>query len=80
VLKLGPSAARGGLDFAQLFHGFLLVLPHGGDLLGVLGAHPGLRLRGLILPLDHLGVPLVELRLEVFDVGVAVHCGLLEAG
>ncbi len=61
ALKVGPRVARGGLHLAQLFPGLILMPVNRGELLLVLGAHARLRFRRLALPLDHLGVPLVEL-------------------
>src|SRR2546427_7648872 len=70
--KLHPGVARGRLHLAQLLDRLIAPLAERGQLFLELGAHARLRLLGLRLPFRRLGVPLVELRLELLDVFVAV--------
>src|SRR2546426_682622 len=70
--KLHPGVARGRLHLAQLLDRLIAPLAKRGQLFLEFGAHSRLRRLGLRLPFRGLGVPLVELRLELLDVLVAV--------
>src|SRR6266581_3088067 len=72
--ELQPGVARGRLHLAQLFPGLVLMLTDRGELLLVLRAHARLRLCGLAFPLRHLGVPLIELGLQLRDVFFTLGC------
>src|SRR5712671_4728783 len=72
--ELQPGVARGRLHLAQLFPGLVLMLTDRGELLLVLRAHARLRLCGLAFPLRHLGVPLIELGLQLRDVFLTLGC------
>src|SRR5713101_2925253 len=72
--ELHPGVARGRLHLAQLFPGLVLMPADRGELLLVLRAHARLRLCGLALPFRHLGVPLIELGLQLRDVLLTLRC------
>src|SRR5512135_1537908 len=72
-----PCVARGGLQLAQLVHRVVAPRTERFEIFVVLGSHFALRALGPLLPLRGLGVPLIELILQLANVFVTLRHGSL---